>query len=326
MSQKSSIEWTDATWNPVRGCQKVSPGCKHCYAEAFAERFRGVPGHPYEQGFDLRLVPEALPAPLHWRKPKRIFVNSMSDVFWEKVPDGFIMDMWRIMGLAWQHTFQVLTKRAERLAAWVAKWADTKEDDYEPKLARGPAAVRAAHKAGRAHLFADMIERWGEPPPGAAYPTYDWMEGMARWPTVLPNIHLGVSVEDRKYGLPRIEHLRQVPAAVRFLSVEPLLEDLGDIELTGIHWVIFGFESGNGARLGRLEWIRRALAQCRASGVPAFVKQLGAVWAKETGAFTTRNVAGETQHVRDTKGGDMKNWPADLQVQMFPGQRWEARS
>src|SRR5580765_4745713 len=121
MSQHSSIEWTDATWNPVRGCTKISPGCAHCYAETFAERFRGVPGHPYEQGFDLRLWPERLTLPTRWRKPRMIFVNSMSDLFHEAVPDDFIDRVFRAMADASRHTFQVLTKRADRMAEWHAK-------------------------------------------------------------------------------------------------------------------------------------------------------------------------------------------------------------
>lgn len=275
MSNDSLIEWTDATWNPVRGCEKVSPGCKHCYAETFAERFRGVAGHAYERGFDPRLVREQLHAPLGWRRPRRVFVNSMSDLFGEFVPDGYVLDVWRVMAECRHHTFQILTKRAERMAAWLAKWADREEPggSVEPIMARGPAAVRVAHRSGRARLFADMIEGWGAPPPGAAYPLFDWAEGMRWWPTVLRNVQLGVSVEDRKYGLPRIDHLRKVPAAVRFLSIEPLLEDLGELDLSGIHWVIVGGESGHGARPMEEDWVRSLRDQCAAAGVPFFYKQ-----------------------------------------------------
>src|SRR6185312_14280881 len=124
MSEQSNIEWTDATWNPVRGCTKVSPGCAHCYAETFAERWRGVKGHPYEQGFDLRLVPEKLTEPLRWKKPRRVFVNSMSDLFHEDVPDGFIDKVFAVMALCPQHTFQVLTKRPERMRHYMAGWVD----------------------------------------------------------------------------------------------------------------------------------------------------------------------------------------------------------
>jgi protein gp37 len=219
MAEKSSIEWTDATWNPLRGCSKISPGCKHCYAEVFAERFRGVPNHPYEQGFDLRLVPEKLEEPLRWKTPKRIFVNSMSDLFQPGVPAEYIARVARVMIRAPWHTFQVLTKRADRMA----------------DLLNGPLAFAA-----------------GE-----------------------PHIWWGVSVENRKHGLPRIAQLQRANAKVRFLSVEPLLEDLGKLNLGGIHWVIVGGESGNGARPMSPEWVANLRVQCKRAGVPFFFKQWG---------------------------------------------------
>ncbi len=172
MSEHSQIEWTDATWNPVRGCTKITPGCDHCYAETFAERFRGVPGHPYEQGFDLRLVPEKLAEPLRWKTPKMIFVNSMSDLFHKDVPEEYVEAVCRTMERANWHTYQVLTKRSSRMR--------------------------------------------------------NMLQTRLRFAASLPHIWWGVSVEDRTHGLPRIDHLRQAPAAVRFLSIEPLLEDLGD--------------------------------------------------------------------------------------------------
>src|ERR1700678_1149905 len=227
MSEKSSIEWTDATWNPVRGCTKISPGCTHCYAETFAERFRGVRGHPYEQGFDLRLIPEKLAEPLRWAAPKRVFVNSMSDLFHKDVPDDYIEQVVRVMLLANWHTYQVLTKRAERMR----------------ELLR----TRLAFAAGERHIW------WG------------------------------VSVENRQHGLPRIDVLRTAPAAVRFLSVEPLLEDLGPVDLTGIHWVIVGGESGPGARPIAKEWILSLRDQCERAGVPFFFKQWGGVRKGKTG-------------------------------------------
>lgn len=227
MSQKSTIEWTDATWNPVRGCRKVSPGCKHCYAETFAERFRGVPGHPYEQGFDMRLVPHKLLEPLTMLKPRTIFVNSMSDLFQDQVPEEYIRLAFEVMLAADWHTYQVLTKRAERMAA----------------LTR---------------LFPFDLRRF-------------------------PHIWLGVSVEDKKYGVPRIDHLRQARAAVRFLSVEPLLEDIGRPDLTGVDWVIVGGESGPGARPMKPEWVRSLRSQCEAAQVAFFFKQWGGVRKKKTG-------------------------------------------
>src|ERR1043165_6551075 len=178
MSETSNIEWTDATWNPVRGCTKISPGCNHCYAEVFAERFRGVQGHPYEAGFDLRVVPEKLLEPLKWRRPRMIFVISISDLFHESVPDSYIVAVVKVMVLARWHTFQVLTKRSERMR----------------NLLNGKLAF--CHNVN--HIW------WG------------------------------VSVENRKHGLPRIDHVRSTPVSLRFLSIEPLLEDLGRLNLSGI--------------------------------------------------------------------------------------------
>lgn len=226
MSIFSSIEWTDATWNPVRGCTKISQGCKHCYAETFAERFRGVKNHPYEQGFDLRLVPEKLAEPLRWAQPKKIFVNSMSDLFHERVPDSYIQKVLGVMLEASWHTYQVLTKRAERLAN-----------------------------------FFSIV-------PNAGSASHIW------W---------GVSVEDQKAGLPRIEHLRRAPIRTRFLSVEPLLENLGELDLTGISWVIVGGESGRHSRSMKREWVISVRDQCRAAGVPFFFKQWGGANKRVTG-------------------------------------------
>lgn len=221
MSVQSNIEWTDATWNPVRGCTKISPGCKHCYAETFAERFRGVKGHPYEQGFDLRLVPEKLLEPLRWKTPKMVFVNSMSDLFHDQVPDEYIERVAEIMVRANWHTFQVLTKRSMRMKSL--------------------------------------------------------LNSKLRFAAKLPHIWWGVSVENRKHGLPRVEHLRASKAAVRFLSIEPLLEDLGALNLRGIAWVIVGGESGPGARPMRKEWVLAIRNDCRKADVPFFFKQWGGV-------------------------------------------------
>jgi protein gp37 len=227
MSLNSHIEWTDATWNPVRGCTKISPGCKHCYAETFAERFRGVKGHPYEQGFDLKLVPGKLIEPFSWRSPKLVFVNSMSDLFQEGVPDKYVEAVCRVMVAAKWHTFQVLTKRSERLK----------------ELLTGPLQFAAKQD----HIW------WG------------------------------VSVEDKKYGLPRIKHSQGTPARVRFLSVEPLLEHLGSFDLSGINWAIVGGESGPGARPMQPEWVVSVRDQCHESRVPFFFKQWGGVRKKKNG-------------------------------------------
>jgi len=227
MSLDSTIEWTNATWNPVRGCTKISPGCKHCYAETFAERFRGVKGHPYEQGFDLRLVPEKLTEPLRWRVPKMIFVNSMSDLFHEAVPHDYIVEVAKVMISARWHTYQVLTKRPGRMR--------------------------------------ELLN--------------STLEFAARQ----PHIWWGVSVEDRKYGLPRIDELRASNVRIRFLSVEPLLEDLGRLDLDGIHWVIVGGESGPGARPMMKEWVLSLRNQCQRAAVPFFFKQWGGVRKSRSG-------------------------------------------
>jgi protein gp37 len=234
MSLNSQIEWTDATWNPVRGCTKISPGCKHCYAETFAERFRGVKDHPYEQGFDLKLIPEKLTEPFTWRSPKLVFVNSMSDLFQPGVPNDYAEAVSQVMVTAEWHTYQVLTKRSDRMR--------------------------------------------------------DLLNGRLRFAAAQKHIWWGVSVEDRKYGLPRIEHLRESVARVRFLSIEPLLEDLGDLNLKGISWVIVGGESGPGARPIRKEWVVSIREQCRAARVPFFFKQ----WGGTRKAVNGRELEGHT--------------------------------
>lgn len=210
----SDIEWTDGTWNFLRGCTKISPGCKHCYAETFAERWRGIAGHPYEHGFDLRFVPSKLHEPVHLLKSKRIFVNSMSDLFHADVPDKLIHGAFEVMMYADWNIYQILTKRHDRIRSLCNRW-DLSED-------------------------------------------YIW---------------IGVSVENRRNGLPRINALRNTDAAVRFLSIEPLIEDIGEIDLTGIHWVIAGAESGHQRRPAQIDWFRSIRDQCAAAGVPFFLKQ-----------------------------------------------------
>jgi protein gp37 len=227
MSDGTKIEWTDATWNPVRGCTKISPGCVHCYAETFAERFRGVPGHPYEQGFDLRLVPHKLTEPFTWTRPRMVFVNSMSDLFHDDVPDAYIRTVAEIMCAANWHVYQVLTKRSERLR----------------ELLRGELRFAASE----------------------------------------PHIWWGVSVENRKHGLPRLQHLKGAAPRVAFLSVEPLLEDLGPLPLDGIHWIIVGGESGPGARPMARDWVVSIRDQCAHAAVPFFFKQWGGVRKRVAG-------------------------------------------
>jgi protein gp37 len=242
MAEHSKIEWTDSTWNPVRGCSKVSPGCKHCYAEAFAERFRGVKGHPYEQGFDLRLVPEKLTEPLLWPAPRMVFVNSMSDLFQENIPDEYVVAVADVMRLADWHTYQVLTKRSGRMR--------------------------------------------------------ELLNGKLSFVANLPHIWWGVSVENRRYGLPRLEELKNSTAKTRFLSVEPLLEDLGVLDLSGIHWMIVGGESGPGARALERAWVESLRSQCRKASVPFFFKQWGGVRKKETGRKLNGRTYDELPQIR----------------------------
>lgn len=222
MADHSGIEWTDATWNPVTGCTKVSAGCQNCYAERLARRLRAMGNRRYGNGFAVTLQPDQLDLPLRWRKPKRIFVNSMSDLFHEAVPDTFIQSAFEVMSAASWHVFQVLTKRSERLAA------------LAPRLP------------------------WG------------------------PNVWQGVSVEGPRF-IHRVEALRRVPAAVRFLSVEPLLGPIERLPLDGVHWVIVGGESGPGRRPIDPDWVRAIRDQCVEEGVPFFFKQWGGRTPKSKG-------------------------------------------
>jgi protein gp37 len=222
MADKSAIEWTEASWNPATGCSKVSPGCAHCYAETFAERFRGVPSHPYEQGFDLKIWSERLDLPLRWRRPRMIFVNSMSDLFHEAIPDDFIRGVFDVMGEAAWHTFQILTKRHDRLAELGA--------------------------------------------------TLDWHA----------NVWMGVTIENRRF-VHRADRLREVGAAVRFISAEPLLGPLEGLDLDGIDWLIAGGESGPRHRCVREEWIVDLRDRCQEEGVAFFFKQWGGLRSKTGG-------------------------------------------
>lgn len=292
MSDNSKIEWTEATWNPVTGCTKVSPGCDHCYAETFAERWRGTPGHHFENGFDVTLRPERIEQPLHWKRPRRVFVNSMSDLFHESVPDDYIIRVFDVMQNARQHTFQVLTKRHARMRSFVTRYLSG-EFATEP-LDTSPLAA--------------TVER----PPR--------------------NIWLGVSVEDQKWADIRVPALIATPAAVRFLSCEPLLGPVdlmewlptgeggfckehwswmcggdingGECRKKRLSWVIAGGESGPGARPCDIDWLWSLLGQCRATRVPIFCKQFGSVLGRQIGA--------------GSKGGDWDAWPESLRVREFP--------
>jgi len=274
MSSQSHIEWTDATRNPVTGCTKVSAGCKHCYAERISKRF----GQDFSK---IELHPERLDLPLHWRKPRMIFVNSMSDLFHEKVPFEFIDRVFAVMALCPQHTFQVLTKRPERMAQYVG------HDDLSERIALSACAFgKSCYELSRQTFDFDQDEEGKIDHVEACMP--------------LPNVWLGTSVEDQKTADERIPHLLSCPAAVRFLSVEPML---GPVNLKpfrpfiahlgaagvecehgydacpicdrGIDWVICGGESGPGARPMHLDWVRSVRDQCAAAGVPFFFKQWG---------------------------------------------------
>ena len=218
MSDNSAIEWTNASWNPVTGCTRLSAGCDHCYAERFSERFRGVPGHPFEPGFDLTLRPERLGQPERWRRPRLIFVNSMSDLFHKNIPAEFLGRVFDVMEKVDRHVYQVLTKRSSLMRNFVNR--------------------RYADKLPPAHIW------------------------------------LGVSIENAS-TLGRLRHLKRTNAAVRFVSFEPLLGPVGAVDLTGIHWVIAGGESGPSARKVDVEWLREIRDRCRAGHVAFFFKQWG---------------------------------------------------
>jgi protein gp37 len=226
MADATTIEWTDTTWNPVTGCTKISAGCDHCYAERFSERFRGTPDHPFENGFDLTLRPQRLLQPLGWRRPRMIFVNSMSDLFHKEVPRSFISQVFDTMEQAHWHTSQVLTKRSSLLRNFVR-------------------------------------ERYA----GGAAPKHIW---------------LGTSVEDGSKKS-RIRHLQEAPAGTRFLSIEPLIGDIGELNLAGIDWVIVGGESGPKARFMDPAWVRDIRDQCRKQKVAFFFKQWGGFRPKSGG-------------------------------------------
>ena len=298
----SNIEWTDQSWNVVTGCDRISPGCDNCYALTMAKRLKGMGSAKYQNdgdprtsgpGFRITGHPDVLGEPLRWKKPRRVFVNSMSDLFHARVTTSLITDVWKIMAATPQHTYQILTKRASRLAPVLAK------------------------------VHAEL---------GLTEP--------------LPNVWLGVSVESQKYADLRIPGLLAAPAAVRFLSCEPLLGPVdlkqavrtlgserghgltasfvhaGDCcrKFHGIDWAIVGAESGPGARPMELDWARSLVEQCQDAGVAPFVKQLGSVWARD------HHVGGKSVAAHgDTKGGNPEHWPADIRVREFPAYAIHAR-
>ncbi|WP_432130567.1 DUF5131 family protein [Streptomyces tendae] len=283
----TGIEWTEQTWNPTTGCDKISPGCDHCYALTMAKRLKGMGQAKYQAdgnpktsgpGFALTVHPDALDEPYRWKKPRKVFVNSMSDLFHARVPREFLARVFAVMAFTPQHSYQILTKRPERAARILAdsSFAKTVEkamcdDDAYATLARG---------------------------------------GLKSWP--LPNVWIGTSIESDDYTR-RADALRSTPAAVRFISAEPLLGPLPSLDLTGIDWLIIGGESGPGARVLEPWWIDDLIYEARRAGAAPFVKQLGSVWARDW-TVNGKTVAGHG----DTKGGKPEYWPAELRVREYP--------
>jgi protein gp37 len=262
----TAIEWTKregtigVVWNPTTGCDRVSAGCDHCYALTMAKRLKGMGSAKYQTdgdprtsgpGFGVATHPGTLAEPMRWRRPRTVFVNSMSDLFHARVPRDFIRQVFAVMNATPQHTYQILTKRASRAAL----------------------------------ISAEL-----------------------RW---TPNIWMGVSVEDAEH-VKRIDHLRAIPAAVRFVSAEPLIGPLHEVDLAGISWLIIGGESGPGARAMELSWVWSLIGQCEAARTAPFVKQLGSVWARDT------FVGGQAAARLDPKGGDWSFWPEHLRVREYP--------
>lgn len=272
MSDKSAIEWTDATWNPTTGCDRVSPGCANCYALDLAARLKRMGSAAYQldgdprtsgPGFKLTLHPQRLALPLGWTRPRRVFVNSMSDLFHPEVPDAFIAQVFAAMALGTRHTFQLLSKRPERMRAWMT-------DNGGPEEAVRAAAVELDPRRAASTL------------PRVAWP--------------LPNVWLGASVENARWRT-RIDDLRATPAAVRFLSCEPLLGPLGDLDLDAIGWVIVGGESGPKHRPIREAWVTEVRDQCAAASVPFFFKQ----WGGRTPKTLGRELDGRTWNEMPTR-------------------------
>lgn len=264
----TGIQWTDATWNPTTGCDRISPGCDNCYALTMARRLKEMgqakyqnDGHPVTSGpgFALTVHPDVLTEPLRWRKPRRVFVNSMSDLFHARVPADFIRQVWQVMAATPQHTYQILTKRAVRLPRVLSK------------------------------VHADL---------GITEP--------------LPNVWLGTSIENGDYAY-RAAALQEAPAAVRFVSAEPLIGALSNLDLIDIDWLIIGGESGAGARPLQVAWVEDLLVNCFETATAPFVKQLGSVWARDT------TWGGKSVHAHgDTKGGNPDYWPSHLRFRTYP--------
>lgn len=298
----SNIEWTDQTWNATTGCDRISPGCTNCYALTMAKRLKGMGQAKYQNdgdprtsgpGFGLTVHPDVLTEPLRWRKPRKVFVNSMSDLFHARVPRQFLARVFAVMAATPQHTYQILTKRPERAA----------------RILTDLCTCGSGHPPGE-HFRSSM--EWAATShsptyvPGLKHGIYH----RSGWP--LPNVWIGTSIESDTYTR-RIDHLRATPAAVRFISAEPLLGPLPSADFTGINWVIIGGESGPGARPFQPQWAADLIDQSRQAGSAPFVKQLGSVWARDT-AYAGKTVAAHG----DTKGGKPQYWPANLRVREYP--------
>lgn len=261
MAQRSDIGWTDATWNPVTGCTKLSVGCDHCFASTFAERFRGTPGHYFERGFDIQLRPAKLIEPLRWRKPRLVFATSMSDLFHDEVPDDYIAHCFAVMQSCAAHTFQLLTKRHARMRSLL-----------------------------NSSQFWDAVTDFGielaATPPSRA----QWWADTGRRNMMLPNVWIGISAENQKWADIRIPALMETPAALRFVSAEPLLGPIAPAAFDGVDWIIVGGESGAGHRPIEPGWIRDIRDHCSATDTPFFFKQ----WGGRTPNANGRELDGRT--------------------------------
>lgn len=298
----SKIEWTERTWNPTKGCTKISPGCKNCYAETMAKRLKAMGQAAYQDVVDERgwtgkiaLELQALKQPLSVKKPTMWFVDSMSDLFHEDVPEEFILQVFVAMALARHHTFQVLTKRAERMQKVLSDWWNRK-------------SLLTGLRLGSA-----MTEGMKE----------------MKWEYPLQNVWLGVSVENQKTADERIPLLLKTPAAVRFVSCEPMLEKVSMVnnQLSMLNWVIIGGESGHKPRAFNVDWAKDLIVECKAAGVPVFMKQVGKHpyslrdrWSTRGGGVVVSPGDEWTfrKRLKDVKGGDMSEWDEELRVREMP--------
>lgn len=290
----TSIQWTEQTWNPTTGCDRISPGCDNCYALTMAKRLKGMGSAKYQTdgaprtsgpGFGLAVHPDTLTEPLRWKKPRKVFVNSMSDLFHARVPREFLVRVFAVMAATPQHTYQILTKRPERAA----------------RILTDLCRCGTGHPPGE-HFRSSM--EWAATShsptyvPGLQHGIYH----RSGWP--LPNVWLGTSIENADY-VRRADALRETPAAVRFISAEPLLSAVPNLDLSDIDWLIVGGESGAGARPLEIGWVEDLLVNAAETATAPFVKQLGSVWARANNAT-------------DTKGGNPADWPTNLRVREYP--------